>query len=257
VHLKRRLFFILFCFIFSLSADICHGGAVLYLINQKKAHRHRPTQAEYQQHQQQTGEQGQGAPEQPTYQQTVDQRNQAIAQAILAAHNQSITSDSVPFGNSTEIDEPTAQAVNPGASQQRQFIPQAGPVQVKDTVDLAEVWKKLDTTSTVWPLLIDDQAKVITVSEYIDRFQKQGVKINEPPEHYVQMIDQITGANPQMLQRSFGELIQIVAIVDYDFDNGMDKDELARKILGDAGFEANKRRFTQAAEQQQQQPSGN
>ena len=29
--------------------------------------------------------------------------------------------------------------------------------------------------------LIDDQAKILTVSEYIDRFQKEGVKINAPP----------------------------------------------------------------------------
>jgi hypothetical protein len=47
-----------------------------------------------------------------------------------------------------------------------------------------------------------------------------------------------------MLQRPFGELIQIVAIVDYDFDNGMNKDDLARKVLGEAGFEANRKRFT-------------
>ena len=112
-------------------------------------------------------------------------------------------------------------------------------------VDLSEVWKKLDTKSTVWTLLIDDQAKLLTVSEYIDRFQKQGVKINEPPEHYVQMIDQIVTGKSADASRPFGELVQIVAIVDYDFDNGMDKDDLARKVLGEAGFEANKKRFTQ------------
>jgi hypothetical protein len=89
------------------------------------------------------------------------------------------------------------------------------------------------------------------VSEYIDRFHQQGVKINEPPLHYVQMIDQVVEQNPQMLQRPFGELVQMMAIVDYDFDNGMNKDDLARKVLGEAGYEANKQRFTQ-----QQRPSG-
>ena len=53
-----------------------------------------------------------------------------------------------------------------------------------------------------------------------------------------------------MLDRPFGELLQIAAIVDYDFDNGMDKDELARKVLGEAGFEANKKRFTSNQQQQ-------
>ena len=120
-------------------------------------------------------------------------------------------------------------------------------------MDLTEVWKKLDKKSTVWTLLIDDQSKLLTVSEYIDRFQKEGVKIQAPPLHYVQMIDQIVGGNPQMLQRPFGELVQIVAIVDYDFDNGMSKDELARKVLGEAGFEANKKRLHPTSQQQQQQ----
>jgi hypothetical protein len=40
-------------------------------------------------------------------------------------------------------------------------------------------------------------------------------------------------------------LIKVLAIVDYDFDNGMSKDDLARHVLGDAGFEQNKKRFSQ------------
>ena len=112
-------------------------------------------------------------------------------------------------------------------------------------VDLSEVWKKLDNKSTVWTLLIDDQAKLLTVSEYIGRFQKEGVKINAPPMHYVQMIDQVTTPKPADAHRPFGELIQILAIIDYDFDNGMNKDDLARKVLGEAGYEENKKRFAQ------------
>jgi len=199
------------------------------------------TQEQYQaylQEQQAQSPQGQPAsPAQPTYQQTIDQRNQAIAQAILNAHHQPATADNEPFGNKAEIAQPSPP----------QVLPQAGPSDVKEVVDLSEVWKKLDTRSTVWKLLIDDQAKLLTVSEFIDRFHKQGVKIIGPPTHYVEMIDQIVAQNPDMLNRPFGELVQIVAIVDYDFDNGMNKDELARKILGEQGFEENKKRFTQQA----------
>ena len=183
------------------------------------------------------------APAPLTYQQTVDQRNQAIAQAILNAHNQSVSSGNVP--NHAIIDAHTVPS-----GQQRPQPWQSTSTDVKDVVDLSEVWKKLDTKSTVWPLLIDDQAKVLTVSEYIDRFHKEGVKINEPPTHYVQEIDQMVQQNPEMLQRPFGELLQMLAIIDYDFDNGMDKDALAKKVLGEAGYEENKKRFTQ-----QQQPA--
>ena len=62
------------------------------------------TQEQYQQYQQyqeqQQGDQGQGqqAPPQPTYQQLVDQRNQAIAQAILNAHSQAVARKTRPLG---------------------------------------------------------------------------------------------------------------------------------------------------------------
>lgn len=210
---------------------------------QKEQQSQQMTQEQYQAYQQQQAQAQQGGQQAPsgppTYQQTVDQRNQAIAQAILSAHNQSVTSDSVAFGNNAEIPQAQQQVVP------QQAASPAASSEVKEVVDLSEVWRKLDTKSTVWTLLIDDQAKLLTVSEYIDRFHKQGVKINNPPLHYVQMIDQIVAENPDMLQRPFGELVQIVAIVDYDFDNGMNKDVLARQVLGEQGFEENKKRFTQ------------
>ena len=115
----------------------------------------------------------------------------------------------------------------------------------QETVDLADVWKKLDKRSTAWTLLVDDQAKVLTVSEYIERFQKQGVKINKDPMYYVGMLDQMVTQNPDMLKRPFWELLQMAAIMEYDFDNGMDKDLLAKHVLGQAGFEANKKRLSQ------------
>jgi hypothetical protein len=229
-------------FIF-LTLDISHAGALLR-VQEIKAQRQRQAQMQqYQQEQaylqsQQAGQPQGQTPSQLTYQQQIDQRNQAIAQAIINAHNPAVSGVSptdrgqVPPGK------------NPPTFQQ-QPSPSSGPAEVKDEVDLSEVWKKLDNKSAVWNLLIDDEAKLLTVSEYISRFQRQGVKINLPPAHYVQMIDQAVGQNPQMLERPFGELLQVLAIVDYDFDNGMDKDVLAKKVLGEDGFEKNKRRFSQ------------
>jgi hypothetical protein len=200
-----------------------------------------------QQQQQQQGNQGQGQQQPPSYQQTIDQRNQAIAQAIVDAHTQSLT-ESVPFGNNPDPDPVPTHPVS--VQDTSTTVKAALPEQ---TVDLTYVWKKLDIRSTIWSALEDDQAKVMTVSEYIGRFKQEGVKINETPEHYVQMLDQMSEQNRQMLQRPFGELIQILAIIDYDFDNGMDKDVLAKKILGEAGYQANQQRIAQAQKQQQSQ----
>ena len=119
--------------------------------------------------------------------------------------------------------------------QQQQVAAPSGSSDVQEVVDLSEVWKKLDKKSTVWTLLIDDQAKLLTVSEYIGRFQKEGVKINAPPVHYVQMIDQMSH-KIRRCSRAFRGIDANMAIMDYDFDNGMNKDDLARKVLGEAGL---------------------
>jgi len=235
VHLNRWFLFIAFILISLSATGISQAAGIIMRVQQMKNHGQQP--------QQQLGQvaQGQAQNPQPSYQQTVDARNQAIAQAILDAHNKSVSTES------SGDNDPSANPVTPSLTaadiiQQPAMAVHSG---AQDTVDLSEVWKKLDNKSTVWKLLMDDQAKVLTVAEYIDRYHQEGVKINEPPLHYAQMIDEMSKENPDMLNMPFGQLLQVLAIVDYDFDNGMDKDTLAKKVLGEAGFEANKKRFTQ------------
>ena len=248
--MNRGVILILFCVAYFLAADSSYGAGMIYRVQQMKAQKqHGPQMTpeqyrqyqEYQEQQQGDHSQNEETPAQPTYQQTVEQRNQAIAQAILDAHKKSVTSESQPSSDASSTQENSVS----GTIEPPSPASLGNSSDAKDVVDLAEVWKKLDKKSTVWPLLIDDQAKILTVSEYMARFRAQGVNIKEQPTHYVQMIDQIGEANPQLLQRPFGELLQMMAIIDYDFDNGIDKDLLARKVLGDAGYEANKKRFTQ------------
>jgi hypothetical protein len=254
VRLDRRVFCIVTCLVVFLGTEKIFAAPVLYRVQQQKAMKQRQAQemymyehGMYQQQQAQAQAQAQGQQAPPTYQQTVDQRNQAIAQAIRNAHDQSAT-NAGPQADNNGTDNP---AQPPSAGLGQPTVPDTSSGS-KEVVDLSEVWKKLDKKSTVWQLLMDDQSKLLTVSEYLDRYRKQGVKINAPPAHYVQMLDQIASSNPQMLQRPFGELLQVLAIVDYDFDNGIDKDQLARHVLGDAGFEENKKRFTQQQQQPQQ-----
>jgi hypothetical protein len=225
---------ILFFVIFFLSSPLSYAAGLIVRQQQMKAMKQQQMQMEimrereaYLQYQQallaQQQQQQQQAPAPPTYQQKVEERNQALTQAIADAHHSAVS-----------LEKTQTQSATPRA---------AAKAEIKDVVDLAEVWKRLDKRSTVWTLLVDNQAKVLTVSEYIDRFHKQGVKINQEPVYYAQMIDQMVTQNPDMLRRPFGELLRMAAIMDYDFDNGMDKDVLAKHVLGPAGFEANKKRL--------------
>jgi len=223
-----------------LIPDTSHAAAMLYRVQQMRAQKQQREQEEYQQEmaaqqpQSQPASQAPAAP--PTYQQMVDARNQALAQAILSEHNNAITTSGISPSLTSTANASSSIAAVPAPVD-------TSSNDVKDVVDMTEVWKKLDKNSKVWNLLIDDQAKLLTVSEYINRFENQGVKIAAPPSQYMQMIDQLSKQNPPMLERPFGELIQILAIMNYDFDNGMDKDELARKLLGEEGYEQNKKRF--------------
>ena len=114
---------------------------------------------------------------------------------------------------------------------------------VADIVDIEDLWKKLDQNSQAWNLLIDDQAKVMTVNEFIERYRKRKIRISKSPEHYTKMIDDMAAQNPKLLENAFMGIIQILAVMEYDFDYGGDRDELARKLLGPM-YEGNKQRLS-------------
>ena len=116
--------FILFCFIFSLATDISYAAPIIYRQQRMKAMKQQQqgmTQEQYPAipgiSRTTAGDQSQQARLQHnTYQQTVDQRNQAIAQAILNAHNQAVSNENVPTGNNGQS-SPTAND-NSGVAQQ-------------------------------------------------------------------------------------------------------------------------------------------
>ncbi len=118
-----------------------------------------------------------------------------------------------------------------------------GAAQVKAVADIADVWQKLDEDSRAWTLLIDNEARFLTIKEYVNRFAKEGVQIHKSPTYYAPMIDSMFVQNPDLLRRPFKEVVQIASIMDYDFDNGTDRDQLARKLLGDSGYRTNKQRL--------------
>ncbi len=115
--------------------------------------------------------------------------------------------------------------------------------QPTEIADISDVLKSLENSSHAWALIIDVEPKTFIVKSYVDFFAKQGARISKPAEFYVQMIDGMAQQNPQMLDNTFEDMFRVLAIIEYDFDIGADKDELAKKILGADGFRANKERL--------------
>jgi hypothetical protein len=119
------------------------------------------------------------------------------------------------------------------------------PAFVKDVVGVSDLWESLDKTGRAWTLLIDKKAKGVTVKHYIDELAREGGVVSKDPLYYAQVIDDMARQNPQMLDQPFKDVLRIIAIIDYDYDNGQDKDMMARKIFpNEKAFQANKQRVT-------------
>lgn len=126
------------------------------------------------------------------------------------------------------------------------FVPAAQPVYetyVEEVVDMATIWKDMEVSAEAWPLIIDMDAKEVIVAKFMEDFRQQGITMKKTPLHYVQLIDAMSFDNPEMLKNPFDKLLQIVAIIEYDFGNGANPDALVKQVLGEKGYQANKERL--------------
>jgi len=120
------------------------------------------------------------------------------------------------------------------------------PSFVKDIVGVNDLWKSLDGSSRAWRLIVDKKAKGITVKHYIDELAGEGATVRKDPLYYSKVIDDMSRENPLMLDQPFKDILRIVSIIDYDYDNGVDKDNLARRIFpNEQAFQNNKKRVSQ------------
>lgn len=112
---------------------------------------------------------------------------------------------------------------------QKQEIAQG---QAKAVATIGEVLQSLKQSGRDWTLIMDAPAKEAVVSYFIDQYRQKNIQIHKAPSYYADMIDQMATQTPQMLIPPFDQVLKVVAIVEYDFDNGQDKDAQALKILG-------------------------
>ncbi len=124
-------------------------------------------------------------------------------------------------------------------------------VEVKDEVDLNQIVEVLQSSSQAWALIISREDKEIVAQTFIDRYGQQGITIQKPAGYYANFIDEMAKNSPEMLAMPFDRVLQVVAVMEYDFDNGQNKDALAQKILGASFYEKNKQRFMKSNAQGQ------
>jgi len=110
-------------------------------------------------------------------------------------------------------------------------------------VDISSLIDSLYTSGKAWPTISNQQAKTAIVAHFINEYKKRGITISKPPEYYVSVIDNITSRNARLLSGPFNNVLEVVTIIEYDFDNGQDKDLMVKKVLGEEGYIRNKKRL--------------
>ena len=126
-----------------------------------------------------------------------------------------------------------AEGVSETMSQQTaQQSQSANNEQAPEVAALADVIAALNQTAENWTLLVDTAAKETIVTYYVHEFQQQGIGILKPAEYYVNVIDGMSQQSPDIFKHPFSQVLQIVAVMEYDFNNGQNPDDMAYQILG-------------------------
>ncbi|HOW36546.1 MAG TPA: hypothetical protein PL155_09060 [Candidatus Omnitrophota bacterium] len=163
--------------------------------------------------------------------------------------------------NLKSIDQPAApQATQPQAAPQPvpQVLtssgPQAGYPQIAQNnfafdpsqggeIEFDDLMTLLRVSSEIWEQVVDQEVKVMIVAKYVELYRQNRIVITKPSAYYVMRIDQLAQENPTLLNNPFDKVLLIAAVMDYDFNNGTNKDSLAYQVLGPQLYQQNKQRL--------------
>jgi len=106
-----------------------------------------------------------------------------------------------------------------------------------------QMMSKLSVNMQIWDDL-NESEKAEAVSGVIGLYRtRNNVAILREPEFYIKQIDQTIRSNPTMRGMGIVTVMRILSVMEYDYYNGQNKDELAKEVLGEKMYEANKMRL--------------
>ncbi len=86
--------------------------------------------------------------------------------------------------------------------------------------------------------------RIQAVTSLISEAKQGGVTIKKTPVSYCKKLDTFYAKNPDMRSRDLAIVLKTLIIMEYDWtQKNVDKDQLARKYLGDKLYEQNKIRL--------------
>ena len=105
-----------------------------------------------------------------------------------------------------------------------------------------EMMTQLSQNMRLWERM-SPQEKKQAVDAVIALYKnRDNVAILNSGDFYVGKIDETLKQNPAVVTMDIMTLIRVISVMEYDFYNGENKDDLARKVLGERAFAANQAR---------------
>jgi len=220
----QRIFIIVAVLVFCISDGVFAGGAV----KKRKEMKKRQMRA------------------QAGVRKKAEMQIKAKAKAIAEAKAKAAAQTKVQVQGHTQLQRLSVDhiRVNPKININKQSLP--GNIAYETTIteingdQLSEI---LSENSLVWLQIIDQPVKERVVRQYIDWYRKRNIRIQRTPRKYATLIDEVSQNNITLLQQPFERVLKIIAIMEYDFNNGQDKDALARQLFDTQGYYDNKKRI--------------
>jgi len=98
--------------------------------------------------------------------------------------------------------------------------------------------------SSMWLWMHVDKKKKIEIIDTLKSMlkEKSNVIVTQPAEFYIERIDDMAENDTQVKNFTLGAVFKAIAIIEYDYDEGIDKDKTAKKWLGGYYWEVKKYR---------------
>lgn len=124
-----------------------------------------------------------------------------------------------------------------------------GPGTDKPGVGLSfpDLMNRLSENMSLWERMNLVEKKAAIEGVILLYRNRDNVAILKGSEFYADKIDETMRTNPMVMNLDITTLVRILAIMEYDFYNGKDKEELALETLGQQAYDENRRRIEEEA----------
>ena len=117
----------------------------------------------------------------------------------------------------------------------------------KKELTIQDKMNDLSASAQGWSAL-STQEKGQAVNLIMDLFKiRENAAMLKSTDFYVKKIDESLAKDVTMGSLGLPGVVKILAVMEYDYYNGQDKDQLARQLLGPALYEENRRRRAREA----------